>query len=94
MKVLLLQPKNDNVFQINHYSFMNIGHSIREMMKKRGLSATRLAKEIPCERTNVYNIFSRKDIGTKLLWRISEVLDHNFFEDFAKEFNKAQQKAK
>ncbi len=67
---------------------MNIGRTIREVMKKKGMSATQLAREIPCERTNVYNIFSRKDIGTKLLWRICEVLDHNFFDDYAKEFSK------
>lgn len=67
---------------------MTIGQKIREVMKKRGMTATQLAKEIPCERTNVYNIFSRKDIATKLLWRISEVLEHNFFEDFSKEFSK------
>jgi plasmid maintenance system antidote protein VapI len=73
---------------------MNIGRSIREVMKKRGMSATRLAREIPCERTNVYNIFGRKDISTKLLWRISEVLDHNFFEEFSKEFTKGQNKRK
>jgi len=67
---------------------MTIGQKIREVMKKRGMTATQLAREIPCERTNVYNIFSRKDIATKLLWRISEVLEHNFFEDFSKEFSK------
>ena len=67
---------------------MNIGRCIREVMKSRNMSVTRLAKEIPCERTNVYNIFGRKEISTKLLWRISEVLEHNFFEDYSKDFNK------
>ena len=71
---------------------MNIGRTIREVMKKRGMTATQLAKEIPCERTNVYNIFSRKEISTKLLWRIGEVLDHNFFEDLSKEYTKKEQK--
>ena len=67
---------------------MNIGRCIRDVMKSRNMSVTRLAKEIPCERTNVYNIFGRKEISTKLLWRISEVLEHNFFEDYSKDFNK------
>ena len=73
---------------------MNIGRSIREVMKKRGVSASQLARAIPCERTNVYNIFSRKDISTKLLWRISEVLDYNFFEDYTKEYTKKSLKKK
>lgn len=67
---------------------MNIGRKIREVMKKKGMTATRLAKEIPCERTNVYNIFSRKEIATKLLWRISEILEYNFFDDYAEDFAK------
>ena len=73
---------------------MNIGRSIREVMKSRKMTVTRLAKEIPCERTNVYNIFSRKEISTKLLWRISEVLEHNFFEEYFKEFEKTHNKTK
>ena len=73
---------------------MNIGRSIREVMKNRNMSVTRLAKEIPCERTNVYHIFSRKDISTKLLWRISEILEHNFFEDFSKDFEVLHHKTK
>ena len=73
---------------------MNIGRSIREVMKSRKMTVTHLAQEIPCERTNVYNIFSRKEISTKLLWRISEVLDHNFFEEYFKEFEKAHHKTK
>ena len=73
---------------------MNIGRSIREVMKKRGVSASQLARAIPCERTNVYNIFSRKDISTKLLWRISQVLEQNFFEDYSKEYTKKCQNKK
>lgn len=92
MKVLFLQTKNDNIKQQLNYNCMNIGRSIREVMKKKGMSVTQLSKEIPCERTNVYNIFSRKDISTKLLWRISQVLEHNFFEDFSKEYTKKFQK--
>ena len=73
---------------------MNIGEKIREVMKMRGLTATQLAREIPCERTNVYNVFGRKDISTKLLWRISEVLNYNFFEDFHKEFKEQRKESR
>ena len=71
---------------------MNIGRSIREVMNKKVMSVTQLSREIPCERTNVYNSFSRKDISTKLLWKISQVLEHNFFEEFSKEYAKKSQK--
>ena len=92
MNVLFLQTKNDNIYKQPNFYFMNIGRNIREVMKKKGMSVTQLSNEIPCERTNVYNIFSRKDISTKLLWRISQVLEHNFFEDFSKEYTKKSQK--
>ena len=71
---------------------MNIGLSIKEVMKSRKMTVTRLAMEIPCERTNVYNIFSRKDISTKLLWRICEVLEYNFFEEFSNDYAKKKQR--
>lgn len=40
---------------------------------------------ICCERNNVYNIFQRCKIDIILLKRISQVLNHNFFEDLAKD---------
>ena len=92
MNVVFLQTKNDNIKQQLNSYYMNIGRSIREVMKKKGMSVTQLAKEIPCERTNVYNIFSRKDISTKLLWRICEVLEYNFFEEFSNDYAKKKQR--
>ena len=43
------------------------------------MSASELAKLIPCERTNVYNIFKRKSLDARLLMRISKVLNYDFF---------------
>ena len=38
---------------------MNIGKHIEEILRKQGRSAAWLATQIPCERTNVYNIFNK-----------------------------------
>lgn len=46
---------------------------------------TWLAAEINCERTNVYNIFSRKDISTGLLQKISVILNHDFFKELSQD---------
>lgn len=67
---------------------MHIGQRIKDVMEEQGRSVIWLAKQITCERTNVYNIFSRKDINTNLLERISLVLNHDFFKELSDEFKK------
>ena len=65
---------------------MHIGRRIKEVMDEQGRSVIWLAKQIDCERTNIYNIFSRKDINTNLLERISLELNHNFFKELSDGF--------
>ena len=64
---------------------MNIGKHIEEILRKQGRSAAWLATQIPCERTNVYNIFDRKDINTSLLQKLCVILDHDFFKELSKD---------
>lgn len=64
---------------------MNVGKHVEEVLKKQGRSAIWLAAQIPCERTNVYNIFKRKSMDVRLLMRISVILEHDFFLDLSKE---------
>ena len=64
---------------------MHIGKKIKELMEQRRKPVTWLAREIDCERTNVYNIFSRKDISTGLLQKIGLILEYDFFNDLSKE---------
>ena len=68
---------------------MHIGERIKQVLKERKRPVTWLAEEIDCERTNVYNIFSRKDISTGLLQKISVILNHDFFKELSHDtFNK------
>ena len=64
---------------------MNIGKHVEEILRKQGKSAAWLASQIPCERTNVYNIFKRKSMDVRLLMRISEVLKYDFFKELSDE---------
>ena len=64
---------------------MNIGKHIEEILRKQGKSAAWLATQIPCERTNVYNIFKRKSLDVRLLMRISVILGHDFFQELSEE---------
>lgn len=69
---------------------MHIGQRIKEVLEQRHKPVTWLAREINCERTNVYNIFARQDINTGLLAKIGGILDHNFFKELSDEFSKAE----
>ena len=57
-------------------------------MDEKRLSVIWLSKTINCERTNVYNIFSRKDISTSLLRKISMALGHDFFKEVSKDLSR------
>ncbi len=64
---------------------MHIGMRIKEVMAEKGISVITVAKEIECERTNVYNIFAREDINTRLLQKFCKVLNHDFFNELSKD---------
>lgn len=64
---------------------MHIGQKIKEIMELRHRSVVWVARQIECERTNVYNIFARKDINTSLLRQLSILLDYDFFKELSKD---------
>ena len=59
---------------------IHIGSKIREVFKSRGITAKEFGKRISTSRENVYGIFGRESVDTKLLVKISKALDHNFFQ--------------
>lgn len=60
---------------------LHIGHMVKSVFDESGLSVAEFARMIHCERTNVYSIFERNDIGVEQLLKISVALNHNFFDD-------------
>ncbi len=64
---------------------MHIGQRIKEVMGQKHRSVVWMARQINCERTNVYNIFAREDINTSLLKQFCKILDHDFFKELSKE---------
>ena len=59
---------------------INIGRMIEQVLREQGRSVSWFAKQICCERTNVYSIFQRSSLDTELLLRISKVLSYDFFD--------------
>lgn len=67
---------------------MHIGNLIQEQVRKQNMTISSFAKKLCCDRTNVYDIFKRSTIDTELLYRISKVLDYNFFDLYTKRLGK------
>lgn len=61
---------------------MVIGNKIKEVTESKGMTVSEFARRINTSRENAYGIFKRESIDTKLLTRICEVLDHDFFQYF------------
>ncbi len=69
---------------------MNIGQRIYEVMREKGRSAAWLASQIPCERSNIYNVFRRKSVGVDLLFIFSSLLHHDFFAELSQEWRQQE----
>lgn len=62
---------------------IHIGSIIKEKFDELELSVSWFAKELCCDRTNVYSIFKRESIDTSLLVKISLILNHDFFQYYS-----------
>lgn len=70
----------------------SIGEIIEKEVRKRNIPIKRFAELISCQRNNVYDLFKRSKIDIIQLKRISEVLNHNFFQDLANDLDLINEK--
>lgn len=66
---------------------IHAGQLIECVLHEQGRTVTWFAAQLCCTRPNVYKIFRRENIDIQLLWRISCILKHNFFQDLANAVN-------
>lgn len=59
---------------------IEIGEKIKEVFDHRNMKLTVFADELGTVRQNVYRIFKKRHVDTGLLLKISQVLNHNFFQ--------------
>ena len=62
-----------------------IGAQIRRVLEDmpKKYTVKWFAAQLNCDRRNVYDIFLRQSIDSELLWRISIILNHDFFKDLS-----------
>lgn len=65
---------------------LHIGQMIKAVFDESGMTVAEFARRIHCERTNVYKIFNRQSVDVEILVKISDALEHNFFEDVMKHY--------
>ncbi len=61
----------------------SVGKRVKDVLKQKHLTVSWLAEQVPCDRSNIYNIFRKNDISTALLRRFCEVLEYNFFKELS-----------
>ncbi|MCQ2302989.1 MAG: XRE family transcriptional regulator [Bacteroidales bacterium] len=63
---------------------IHIGQCIKAELERQGRSITWLAGEVHCTRENLYKLLRNPWISTDMLFRVSEALSHDFFEEYSK----------
>ncbi len=58
---------------------LHIGKEIERIYENSGMKVSEFAKRINTSTRNVYSIFERPEIKTDQLFKISKVLNHDFF---------------
>ena len=62
-----------------------IGDHIKRELRAQGKSVVWFARELSCNRSNVYKIFNNTSISTHELLRISRILGVDFFAIYSNE---------
>ena len=64
---------------------IHIGNIIKKQFDAQGASVSWFAKQLCCDRTNIYSIFKRESIDTGLLEKNSIILNHDFFKYYSQD---------
>lgn len=88
----LILAKMSDLKQEVSLSEIHIGREIKRVLMSQRRSASWLAQQICCDRTNIYKIFTKCSIDTQLLMKISKALSYDFFEYISINFKKGEGK--
>ena len=66
-----------------HITELHIGKMVAAELDRQGRKVEWLARQIPCDKSNAYKMLKRPDMDLSLLFRISRILDHDFFADLS-----------
>ncbi len=58
---------------------IHVGKEIEKVFTKKGIKISVFASKLNTVPRNVYNIFTRESIDTEILFKISQILQYDFF---------------
>ena len=64
---------------------VHIGQQIQLVFEQKNVKLSDFAEDLGTVRQNVYRIFKKQHVDTGLLMRISQVLEHNFFQYYCED---------
>ncbi|MBR5643585.1 MAG: XRE family transcriptional regulator [Salinivirgaceae bacterium] len=64
---------------------VHIGKEIQQAMKQQGRSPSWLARQLNCERQNIYSIYKRQSIDSAQLALIGQLLNIDFFDFYRRD---------
>jgi len=73
-------------------STISIGEYIKAVAAQRDITIVQLAKELSRDPSSISHLYNNKEINTELLWKISIILEYNFFKTYAKFMESVLQK--
>ncbi len=68
-------------------SEVHIGKIIKQVVTDKGIRTGWLAKQLHCNRNNIYKIYGRPWIDTLTLAKLSKILDYDFFAQLSECYN-------
>ena len=65
----------------------HVGHIIKAVFDEQGRKVNWFARQMHCNRTNVYKIFEKPHLNSETIQRASKVLEHDFFLDISQKMS-------
>ena len=69
----------------------HIGRLIKQKLKEDDRNISWLSKKLGCDCSNLHKTLEQKDIYTDLLFKISDVMDVDFFVYYSQRFKKKKE---
>ena len=62
---------------------LDIGKMVAAEMERQGRKVEWLARQIPCDKSNMYKLLKKPNWDVAMLIRISRILGHDFMRDLS-----------
>lgn len=69
---------------------MTLGELIRQRLSEQKHTVVWFSQQLACSRTNVYKIFEKDHLDTRLLMRICSILEFDYFKVLSERYAKGK----